>query len=206
MTRIVVADGHPTMRLGIRCILGAAAGVSVVGECGNGGEVIRIAERERPCLVVLGLNLTGEPDGIEACRKLKSLPRAPRVLVHAAYNLTEDISSCLLAGADGYLHKTYCHERLLAAARGVAAGEPHWYLGDAEAGPRSRLYATPPASRLTPREREIAALVLRDYPNAEIAERHNVSLPTVKTHVRNVLRKLGVKNRRELLRFHHVTG
>lgn len=206
MTRIVVADGHPTMRLGISCVLGAADDMSIVGETGEGGEILGLVEQERPCLVVLGLNLAGEPDGIEACRRLKALPEAPRVLIHAAYNFTEDVSSCLLAGADGYLHKDHCCRHLLDAVRRIAAGEPIWRLGGAMDEPGARLYATPLGNRLTPREREIAALVLRDCPNAEIAERHNLSLPTVKTHVRSVLRKLGVKNRRELLRCHHARG
>lgn len=194
---VVIVDGHPTMRLGLKGLL-LATDVRVVGETGDGEEALRLVREARPDLVVLGLNLTGETDGIEVCRRIKDLPEPPRVLIHTAYDFTDDVWSCLLAGADGYLHKRVCCEELLEIMRRTAAGERVLSLGGAVAESRSRLGGAPGGALLTPKEREVLVLVLRRCSNAEIAETLYLSLPTVKTHLRNILRKLGAKNRREL--------
>lgn len=198
--KVVIADGHPTMRLGLRGLL-ASAEMTVVGETGDGDEALRLARERRPDLVVLGLNLTGGTDGIEACRRIKALPQPPRVLVYAAYDFAAPVSSCLLAGADCCLNKRVECEEFLDIMRRVAAGERAWPPGlAAESGlgyGRSR--GTTPGERLTPKEREVLVLLLRRCSNAEIAERLYLSVPTVKTHLRNIFRKLGAKSRRDLL-------
>lgn len=195
--RVLVVDGHPLMRLGLEEFLGKA-GVLVVGESGSGSEAFDLARRTGPDAVVLGLNLVEEPDGVELCRMLKSLPRPPRVLVHTAHNLAEDVTSCFLAGADGFLHKSTDCKRLLGAVRRTAAGERVWLPGVRVGEPRSRIHDTPAEECLTPREREVLALMLRRYSNAEIAEALHVSAQTAKNHASKVLRKLGVRSRREL--------
>jgi DNA-binding NarL/FixJ family response regulator len=170
-------DGHPFMRLGLQRYLGRA-GVWVVGESGDGGEAFDLAREMRPDAVVLGLNLVEEPDGIELCRLLKSLPHPPRVLVHTAYNLANDVTSCFLAGADGFLHKSTDCERLLDAVRRIAVGERVWLPGGRVGEPRTRLYDTPVQERLTPREREVLALMLRRYSNTDVAEALHISNPS----------------------------
>jgi NarL family two-component system response regulator LiaR len=187
------------MRLGLKGLL-LATEMSVVGEAEDGEGAVGLAEALRPDLVVLGLNLAGEPDGIEVCRELKVLPLPPRVLVHTAYNFADDVASCLLAGADGFVHKSVGHGRLLEAMRRVAAGARVWMPGERVGEPRSRIDAAPGGVELTPKEREILAQLVRGHPNAEIARRLYLSLPTVKTHVRSILRKFGARSREDLLR------
>ncbi len=194
---VIVVDGHPIVRTGHVCVLNAA-GIRVVGEFGTGEEALRLVEEVRPDLVVLALNLTGEMDGIETLLRMKTLPDPPRVLVHAAYNLADDLTSCFLAGADGFIHKSEGREHFLEAVRSVASGKPVWAPGKREGDPRSRIYTTPDGTPLTPRQREVLALLLRRYSNAEIAEALNISLRTVKNHVSAVFRKLPVKSRKEL--------
>lgn len=196
--KVLVVDGHPAMRLGLKGLLGVTGDMWVVGETGDGCEALDIVEEVDPHLVIVGLNLVGEPDGVEVCWRLKALPRPPRVLVHTAYNFTSDVSSCLLAGVDGYLHKSACCEEFLTAIRRTARGER-------APGIRRSRYGTENSEErvcLTPKEREILVLMLRGFSNAEMTEKLYLSLPTIRTHVRNILRKLGVKNRRELLQPH----
>lgn len=198
--KVLVVDGHPAMRLGLKGLLGVTGDMWVVGETGDGCEALDIVKDVNPQLVIVGLNLVGEPDGVEVCWRLKALPRPPRVLVHTSYNFTADVSSCLLAGADGYLHKSACCEEFLAAIRRTARGERAWSIGGG--GPRRG--AGTPEGRvcLTPKEREILLLMLRGFSNAEMTEKLYLALPTIRTHVRNILRKLGAKNRRELFQPH----
>ncbi len=195
--RIILVDGHPVTRTGQVCVL-HAAGMRVVGEFGRGEEALLPVERARPDIVVLALNLLGEMDGIETLVSMKSLPKPPRVLVHSAHNLADDLTSCFLAGADGFVHKSAGREEFLEAVRSVASGKPVWSPGEREGDPRSRIYTTPEGKPLTPREREVLALMLRRHPNAEVAETLNISIQTAKNHASKVLRKLGMRSRKEL--------
>ena len=198
--RVLVLDGHPAMRLGLKGLLGVAGDIWVIGETGDGEEALSLARELRPDLVILGLNLIGSTDGVAVCRRLKALEPPPRVLVYASYDFSDGISSCLLAGADGYLHKRAGCEELLGAVRRTAAGERVWSVGAREAA--SRGFVTQASARLTPKEREILVLMLCHCSNSEMSERLHLSCETVRTHVRSVLRKLGVRNRKDLLRSH----
>lgn len=201
--KVVIADGHPTTRLGIKSLL-LTTEASVVGEVDDGEELVRLVEETKPDLVILDLNLDGEVDGPEICRRTKASGlNPPRVLVHTANDSAEEVSSCLLAGADSCLPKWAVNRELLDAIQRTAAGERVWNLDDLIAvGERSRACSKPDGGRLTPREREVVGLVLRRYSNARIAEEMHVSQTTVKTHVRNILGKLGLKSRWELFHRH----
>ena len=198
LPRIVLVDGHPAMRLGLKDLLNAN-GMWVAGESGNGDEALRLVEEMRPDLVVLDLNLAGETNGIELCRRIKGLPEAPYVLVHTAHDFARDVSPCLLAGADSYVHKRTTCEELLNAVRRTAVGEQVWLPGG-RVRETSYIHATLQGIQLTPREQEVLALLHRRYSNAEIAEKLHISRQTTKNHVSSILRKLSVRSRRELYR------
>lgn len=197
---VIMVDGHPVTRTGQICVLNAA-GIRVVGEFGKGEEALRFVEEARPDLVVLGLDLSGEMDGIKTLLNMKNVPNPPRILVHAAHNSADDLASCLMAGADGFLHKSCGRKEFLEAARSVASGKPVWFPGEREGKQRSGLHATHEGAPLTPMQREVLALKLRRYSNAEIAEILHISPQTVKNHVNAIFKKLPVKSRKEL--FHH---
>lgn len=199
LLRVVVVDGRLTRRVGLEELLDKADSVCVVGETGDGDEVLRLVRETRPDVVVLGLDLTGETDAAEVCREMKSLPEAPRVLLHTACDFTGEVLSCLLAGADGFLHKRADQEELLNAMRRVAAGKQVWELGG-ETGELPNIRALLEKADLTPRGREVLDLVIRRYSNPEIAEKLHICRQTVKNHVSNILRKMNVESRKELRR------
>jgi DNA-binding NarL/FixJ family response regulator len=188
--RVLIADGHPVTRLGLKALL-LAANMRVAGECGGDEEVLRLAAEGRPDLVTLGLNLAEEVERIEVCQQIKALPHAPHVLVHAAYNFPETVSACFLAGADSYLHKNADLEELLGAIRRTASGERVWSPGGQVGEPRSAMYTTPTDAGLTSRELEVLGLKLHRRTNAEIARELHISLNTVKHHVTRIYKKLG---------------
>lgn len=200
MKRIFVADGHPAVRLGIRELAEANDDLIVVGESGDVYEVVRLVRETRPDLVILGLNLEGGRTGIEACEELKSLPEPPRVLVYAALDFADRIVACLLHGVDGYVHrKARCGE-LLDAIRCAAAGERVWISRDSSNGTRYWTREASDGAVLTGKERGVLIFLLDSCSNPEIAEELCVSVATVRTHVRSVLRKLDVGCRRDLFR------
>jgi DNA-binding NarL/FixJ family response regulator len=193
--RVVVVDTHPAARRGLREILNEAGDTRVVGECGLGDEATRLVEETRPELVILSLDTAGETEGLEACRRLKALPEAPYVLVQTAFNYTKDLLSCLLAGADSCLYKHAGCEELLDAVRRTASGERILRLGDSFSG---EPHLSAGADRLTPREREVVALVAERHTTPVIASRLHISPQTVKNHLRSAYRKLGIQSREAL--------
>lgn len=195
--RVLIVDGHPATRLGMKGLL-MTTDIHVVGEAGAGEGALRLVRELEPDLVTLGLNLTDEADGIHCCWRIKELPDPPKVLVHTTYNFTDDVSSCLLAGADSYVHKRCECEELLGAMRRTVEGERVWWLGGKTGDLRSRFDSTSNGNTLTEREREVVVMMIRRHNDAEIAKGLHLSVPTVKTHVRSIMRKLNLKNRWEL--------
>lgn len=199
LLRVVVVDGRLSRREGLKELLNEAGGICIVGETGDSDEVLRLVRETRPDVVVLGLDLTGETDTTEICRGIKNLPEAPRVLLHTACDFTEEVLSCLLARADGFLHKRADREELWSAVRRVAAGRQVWEPGG-EPGELPDVHALLKKANLTPRGQEVLDLVVRHYSNPEIAEKLHIRHQTVKNHVGNILRKMNVESRKELRR------
>ncbi|MDN5855933.1 MAG: response regulator transcription factor, partial [Actinomycetia bacterium] len=142
--------------------------------------------------------LESELRGIELCRELKTLHPAPRVLIYTSYNSAEDASASFLSGADSFVHKREDSARLLATIRSTIEGKRTWLLGAETAAESDRLQQAVERSGLTQREREVLGFMLQRFSNAQIASELFVELPTVKTHVSNILAKLGLQNRHEL--------
>lgn len=195
--RILLVEDHPVMLLGLRAVVTAQDDLELVGEADSSALALDLAVEVQPDLVVLPLRLGGEFTGVELCREIKSSMLA-RVLVYTSYNAAEDVSGCLLSGADSFVYKGEESVHLLETIRSTAAGRRIWLLGGEPRGHSEDMRALADSSGLTRREQEVLGFMLQRFTNAQIANELVVELTTVKTHVRSILRKLGLRNRREL--------
>lgn len=201
--RIVLVDDHSLFRSGIRLLLGRDIGFEVVGEAGDASEGIKAVSRLKPDVVLLDLHMPGM-SGIEAAGLIAAETPDSHVLMLTVSEEGEDLLAALRAGACGYLLKNIEAETLVAAIRAAAAGESvisPQMMGKLLAGVREKPAARPPqqagqdGERLTPRESEILGCIAHGKSNKEIARALDVAESTVKIHVQNLLRKLGLASR-----------
>jgi DNA-binding NarL/FixJ family response regulator len=194
----LIADDQPLMRAGFRAVLEATGEMEVVGEAGDGEAAVELARALSPDVVLMDIRMP-RMDGIEATRRLAG----HRVLILTTFGLDDYIIDALRAGASGFILKDVPTEELVRAVRVIAAGEA--LLSPAVTRrlldrvgrrlPASATTAPAAFAELTEREREVFELLARGLSNAEIAELLVVGDATVKTHVSNVLMKLGLRDR-----------
>ncbi|HXL34978.1 MAG TPA: response regulator transcription factor [Gemmatimonadales bacterium] len=194
MIRVLLADDHAIVIEGLRALLDGEPDIKVAAWTTDGTEVVKLVEQHKPDVVVLDLELTSIK-GTEVIAALRDRTTPPKVLVLTAYNDGESLRSALDAGAEGLALKTESPQQTLTAIRQVHAGQlvfpqaaRRWIEGRAGGGA---------PGDLTPREREVWALVAGGLTNPQIAERLGLSDNTVKFHVQHLFSKLGVKNRTE---------
>lgn len=196
--RILLVEDHPVVRLGLRTAISAQPDMEVINEADSPESAMSKCFDETPDLAIIPLRLGGEIRGIELCREIKTCPGAPYVLIYTFYNSREETSSSYLSGADSYLHKGEDTWHLLDAIRATSAGRKVWLLGTEASEQAAKLEEAVENSGLTRREREVLGFMLQRFTNAQIAKELFIELPTVKTHVSNILHKLGLSNRQEL--------
>jgi DNA-binding NarL/FixJ family response regulator len=196
--RVLVVDDHAVVREGLRTFLGLQDGIEVVGEAGDGESAVRAAEALRPDVVLMDLVMPGL-GGVGAMRELRRRLPGCRVIVLTSYAQDDRLLPAIRAGAAGYLLKDAEPREIARAVRAAHAGEalldPSVAARVVAALAAPEAAATAGAERLTPREREVLALLGRGLPNKRIARELGVSEKTVKTHVGHVLGKLGVTDR-----------
>ncbi|MFI9591436.1 response regulator [Nonomuraea sp. NPDC052265] len=193
--KVVIADDEDLIRAGLRVIIDAEPGLRVVGEAGDGAAVLPVVRRERPDVVLMDVRMPAM-DGIQATRRLVQLDDPPKVLVVTTFENDDHVYDALRAGASGFLLKRTRPDDLIQAIRLVAAGESLLFPAAIRtlAGRRPRGHV-PGIDRLTGREGDVLRLMTRGMSNTEIAAELIVSQETVKTHVGNVLAKLGARDR-----------
>jgi DNA-binding NarL/FixJ family response regulator len=197
-TKILLVDHCPATRVGLKQFLREGIDAEVVGEASDAEEALRLSDELRPEVVILDMDLGAEMEGLRTCKELKASTHAPWVVLYTMRNSEEDVAAASLAGADGYLHKGTEPERVRETVSRASRGERVWLLGSTGTEPR-RLKAIVDKAGLTPKQGEVFALLLERRTNEEIAQELNLSRNTVKTHVSNVLKKLGLGSRREIL-------
>lgn len=205
--RVLLVDDHATMRMGFRTIL-EATGIEVAGEAATGAEAITEARRHRPDVILMDVQMPGM-DGIEATRQILTQDDPPRVVIVTTFDRDDYLFAALDAGASGFLLKNAGPEELVAAVRVVAAGDA--LLAPEVTRRVIQRHARPVATSapdpgLTEREQDVLRLLAEALSNAEIAERLYIGEATVKTHVSNILLKLGARDRVAAVVYAHRHG
>lgn len=205
MTRIVIVDDHDLVRAGIRALLEQDPAFEVVGETGDGQEAIRLAARLRPDVMLMDVNLPGGIGGLEAAETIAKDHPDVKIIVLTQYENREYIKRALRIGARGYLPKRAVAAQLKEAITAVDQGKR--YLHPVAAEELVDLVTTGKSldeddyDRLTPREKQVFTLLAEGKTSRDIAKYLTISLKTAMTHRANVMAKLDVHSRAELIRY-----
>ncbi len=202
---IVLADDHQVIRQGLRALLDAEPGLSVVGEAADGVEALGLVERLKPDVLVVDVMMPSL-GGLEVTRRVRHRSPPTQVVVLSMYANEAYVLEALRNGATGYVLKEASAAELVHAVRCAAQGRRYLspplseraieaYVERAKAG------TVDPYETLTPREREILYLAARGYSNPEIAARLSISPRTAETHRAHVLQKLGLQGQTDLVRY-----
>jgi two-component system nitrate/nitrite response regulator NarL len=206
--RLMLVDDHPLVRDGLRARLHGTSGLQVVAEAGSADDALALAQRQRPHLVLMDIGLPGT-NGIAATRRLLAAHPALRVLILTMFDSPQTRREALAAGAHGYLLKDCPADEIVLAIHTVMAGEPGPGIGLAEPpladGAQPLQAAGPQGERahaaLTPREREVLALIAEGLSSRDIGVRLDMSARTVETHRTHLRRKLNLSSPAALVRY-----
>jgi len=202
--RVLLVDDHPLFRDGVRSLL-AARGVEVVGEAGNGREAVALAQRLRPDVILMDISMP-QMDGLEATRLIKAQMPEIKIVILTVSDEDRTLFEAIKSGAQGYLLKDLQADEFFALLSGVERGEAPISRGLAGrileefARQRGERPAESP-DELTERELEVLAWVSRGASNREVATALHVSENTVKFHMKNILDKLHLRNRAEVVAY-----
>lgn len=220
MIRVLLVDDHAVMRAGFRMILHSAADIEVVGEAATGVEAIAAARTLHPDVICMDVQMP-DMDGLEATRQIVADARVPAsVVIVTTFDRDDYLFQALAAGASGFLLKNAGPEDLIAAVRVAAAGDAllapevtkrviERFAASPDSrpsGPETPAPAATPPVDLTEREGEVLHLLAQARSNAEIARELYIGEATVKTHVSNVLQKLGARDRVAAVVYAHQRG
>jgi len=204
MTRVVVADDQPVVLHGFTAILGSAPDLEVVGTASDGRELLDLVARTAPDVAVVDVRMP-VLDGIAATARIAADHPGTRVLILTTFDLDEYVYDALRSGASGFLLKDVTGERLIEGVRLVADGslllgpQVTRRLVDDFAARAAARRPVPALDTLTPRETDVLLAVARGLSNAEIADALFIGEQTVKSYVSEVLRKLGCRDRVQLV-------
>ncbi|MGO0059297.1 response regulator [Brevibacillus fluminis] len=204
MIRVMLVDDHEMVRMGLAAYLSTEEDIEVVAEAGSGEEGVKLAKQLEPDVILMDLVMEGI-GGVEATRRIREICPGTKVIVLTSFIDDEKVYPVIEAGAFSYLLKTSRAVEIARAIRSAAAGEP--VLESRVAGKiMARFRQGQEAAaheQLTPRELEVLALIGQGKSNQEIADELIIGIKTVKTHVSNILSKLGVEDRTQAAIYVH---
>ncbi|MGD8553904.1 MAG: response regulator transcription factor [Anaerolineales bacterium] len=204
--KVILVDDHAVVRSGLRMLLEVEEDVEIVGEAGTAQEALELVERLQPDLVLMDIGLPGL-SGIEATAKIREYSENTAVVALTIHEDEEYFFKMLEAGASGYVPKRAAPEELLSAIRVAASGEVYLYPTLAKLlvtdylSQESHGKGRRPLANLTPRENEVLAHLADGASNVEIAETLGIAPKTVSRHRENLMRKLNLHSRTELVRY-----
>jgi two-component system response regulator NreC len=204
--RLILADDHAVVRSGLRMLLEAQPDIDIVAEAETGIEAVEKTRELQPDIVLMDIQMPGL-NGIEATRQIKKLAPDTAVLALTMYEDDQYFFEMLHAGASGYVPKRAAPDELLTAIRSVGRGDVFLYpslasrlvqdyLKRADSNDQPLIY-----DDLTPREREVLILIAEGLSNAEIAQELVISIKTVDRHRENIMRKLNLHSRVDLVKY-----
>jgi DNA-binding NarL/FixJ family response regulator len=213
MVSVLLADDDELTRTGLRLIVQSDPDLTVVGEAADGLEAIHLTRALQPEVVVMDIRMPGV-DGLEATRQIvQQTPDGPRILILTTFELDEYVFGALRAGASGFLLKRSSPEVLIEGIKVVAAGDgllapsvTRRLIQEFARQPDPPAPPAAPLGALTQREREVLALVAAGLSNGELAARLYISEATVKTHVKRIMMKLGLRDRIQAVVLAYETG
>lgn len=212
MTRVVIADDDDLMRAGLVELLSGDPMIEIVGEASTGRQAVARVRRVDPDVVLMDVRMP-DLDGIAATRELADAAPRTRVLILTTFEQDDYIFGALRAGASGFLLKRTRPEELIAAVHTIGTGESllspsvtRRVIDRMAQQPTPDFGDQAKLDELTPREREVLALVARGLPNREIARELVVEESTIRTHVKRILMKLGLRDRVQIVIFAYETG
>lgn len=204
--RVLIIDDHAVVRAGIQMLLESDPAFEIVGQGETGYDAIRLTQERHPDVVLMDITMP-EMDGIEATQEIKKLPDSPPVLALTIHEGKDYFFHMLQAGASGYVPKRAAPQDLLQAVRVVASGNVYLdpavakdlvsdYLTQVQEGSERDSYEV-----LTDRERQVLTLIAEDTTNQAIANELEISVKTVERHRENIMRKLNLHTRTELVKY-----
>jgi DNA-binding NarL/FixJ family response regulator len=212
LTRVLIADDEDLMRAGLIEILTADPDIEIVGEASTGRQAVDRTRRLAPDVVVMDVRMP-DLDGIAATREVSRVAPDARVLILTTFEQDDYVFGALRAGASGFLLKRARPEELIAAVHTIAAGDSllspsvtRRVIGRLAQQPTPEVADQAKLEQLTPREREVLELIARGLSNREIAEALGVEESTIRTHVKRILMKLGLRDRVQAVIFAYETG
>lgn len=204
--KVLLADDHAIVRQGLKLILAAQPDFEVIGEAANGREAAELAEKLRPDIVLMDVQMP-DLNGIEATRRMVAANHRIRILVLSMHKEALYVREVLKAGARGYILKDAIDTELLSAMRSVARGDG--YISPAVSGALLTDYreqSSNPLDTLSTREREVLQLIAEGKTNKEVATKLNLSVYTVDSHRGKIMEKLNLHSAGELVRFAMKNG
>jgi DNA-binding NarL/FixJ family response regulator len=213
MTSVLIADDQALVRMGLRKVFESEPDMTVVGEAGDGEQAVDAARRLRPDVILMDIRMP-VLDGIEATRRITGASPGARVIILTTFGLDAYVYESLRAGASGFMLKDAPPEEITAAVRIVAGGDAllapavtRAVIDQFARRPADPAPSEPPSlTELTPREREVFALLIRGLSNPEICRELVISEATAKTHVARILQKLALRDRVQAVIFAYESG
>jgi DNA-binding NarL/FixJ family response regulator len=213
MTNVLIADDQALVRVGLRKVFESEPDMAVVGEACDGEQAVAAARLLRPDVIVMDIRMP-VLDGIEATRRITAASPGARVIILTTFGLDTYVFESLRAGASGFMLKDAPPEEITAAVRIVAGGDALLAPAVTRAvidrfarRPADPAASDPPSlTELTPREREVFALLVQGLSNPEICQQLVISEATAKTHVARILQKLALRDRVQAVIFAYESG
>ncbi|GGE36997.1 DNA-binding response regulator [Pullulanibacillus camelliae] len=205
--RVIVADDHAIVRSGVKRLLNAEANIEVVAEASDGNEAITKTLQENPDIVIMDISMPAGMSGLEATQTIKEAMPNVNVLILTMHDEPEYLFRLLKLGASGYILKSALDSELIAAVYAVSEGQVYLYptaakhLVEGFLHPLANGEEHEAYRQLSEREKEIFILIAKGFSNKEIAEQLFISVKTVETHKRNIMEKLSLTKRHEVVEF-----